>query len=264
MPIIKRPLVWYLIIWATLLVVWTSPSYVSCEKEQPEKSYTEHEKEVPPGFIGLVGGVFSIEINCTGMFVDANANGIIAIFTIVLAVSTILLWRTTLCTVRLSERAFSDLERPYIYLSGVTNLNGSRIEPSLADYPGVSYIVANFGKTPAIIREARIGLITTNGEPKIPVPVDREHFLLTSSIIAAGEKRIIREYLPEYIEAEPASDAPFVLVPILRESQHLFLYVIIEYDGPFIKSRKTSACWRWSDGEGVFVQYGGEQYNYVT
>ena len=190
------------------------------------------------------------------------ADAWIAIFTVVLTVSTVLLWWTTLRSTRLAERTFSELERPYIYISGVTNLNGSRAD-NIADYPGVSYIVANFGKTPAVIQEVRIGLITAKTEPKIPIPADRDHYLLTSFIIAPGEQRRIREYLPEYIDAAAPSDAPFVLVPLLKKSDRLFLYVVVYYSGPFNKGCKTSACWRWSDGEGVFVRYGGEKYNYV-
>jgi len=186
-----------------------------------------------------------------------------AIFTALLTLSTSLLWWTTLRSTRLTERAFSDLERPYIYVFGVTNLTGTRTETNIADYCGVSYVVANFGKTPAMIREVKIGVIATSAEPKLVTTVDRDHYLLTYAIIGPSEERKMREDLPEYIEAAPPSDDPFVLVPLLNKGEQLFLYVVIDYDGPFTKGCKTSACWKWNDGEGVFVQYGGNDYNYV-
>jgi hypothetical protein len=107
-PVIRRPVFWYLVLWAILMVVWTSTPYVACEKEQTDQSYSQQKQEGSSSVGVFIRLIWSVETKCTGAFIESSANEIIAIFTIVLAISTSLLWRET---ERLAEGAKDQSEK---------------------------------------------------------------------------------------------------------------------------------------------------------
>src|SRR5258708_5101432 len=55
-------------------------------------------------------------------FFDDHGGGITALFTVVLSVSTLLLWKVTAKSASIAERALIDLERPYVHIFGAFKL----------------------------------------------------------------------------------------------------------------------------------------------
>lgn len=70
----------------------------------------------------------------------------IFIFNIVLGLSTVALWRVTGRSTDIAERAFSDLERPYVYIFAAKGLERDSDRPDPYDF--LHYSVANYGKLP--------------------------------------------------------------------------------------------------------------------
>ena len=149
-----------------------------------------------------------------------DPNWVVADFTAVLALSTIILWivtwqagirqsrdmkasiaaaekaamgamigaRAAQKSADVSEKAFSNLERPYIFAFGIQRLEADT-EYAGGFEPFVTYNVANYGKTPAIIENVRAGFSISKSYPDGPTRVDETHSLLISPILEAGEKR---------------------------------------------------------------------------
>jgi hypothetical protein len=107
-PVIRPEVFWFLGIWAILMVVWTSDSYLTCKDKQTDQIYSQQQEEGSSRFLFFTRLIWTIETRCTGTFIDSNANSLIALFTIVLAISTILLWRET---ERLAEGADDQAEK---------------------------------------------------------------------------------------------------------------------------------------------------------
>jgi uncharacterized membrane protein YkvI len=111
----RRLLPWVLSILfliAVVFVVATSSTFQSCLKKEQYNSANQH----------LQGGPAEIVLiyrHCVGGFVHDNAEGIIAIFTIILALSTIFLWAVTRDLAKSSERAITELSGP-TYSSWIT------------------------------------------------------------------------------------------------------------------------------------------------
>jgi hypothetical protein len=78
--------------------LWFSPTFEDCIKAIPHDAAQQHQANGLSFFLFFGGRWFG----CLGPFVDVNANAIVALFTVVLAFSTILLW---LHTKRLAEGA---------------------------------------------------------------------------------------------------------------------------------------------------------------
>src|ERR1700722_12672414 len=81
--------------------------------------------------------------------------------TSVLWVFTGLLWRTTSNSVKIAERALTDLERPWLFVTVAQRLNGY---PTPHDrWPAVVFSILNGGRFPAEIIECYANFVQTDG-----------------------------------------------------------------------------------------------------
>jgi hypothetical protein len=166
-----------------------------------------------------------------------------------------------------AERALTDLERPWIFIFGAKV--GTR--DSETDEWFIEYSVANYGKMPAIIEQASIGIeLSDKGEPPMPLNAASDHSLVVSPILAAGERRILREYFPLQ-----DNDVTFRVTedrkgePILHAVPHYsspegfdsFFRVVIRYRGPQSTGHETGANWLYQPSFD-FVVGGGTKYNF--
>jgi hypothetical protein len=162
---------------------------------------------------------------------------------------------------KIAEVAFTNLERPYVFVFGVHKF--STIDPKgaiSAHAPTILYSVANYGKTPAIVENARIIVSINKGHPAIPPRTHDDHNLFTSPVIAGGE---VRDFMRETVEDKaifPNWNKP---TPNLREGENLYFRVIINYRGAFTKGHETSACWQYDRNTKSLIQYGHDDYNHV-
>lgn len=152
--------------------------------------------------------------------------------------------------------AFTKLERPYMFVFGVTKLGAiAYVDGAPIGTRKLSYSVGNYGKMPAVIEDAR-AQFSVDFEPESPLGVDDSHDLIQRPVFSAQETRSLPENVPDQVRFDGQR-------PILEAGRDLFLWIVIEYRGPFTSGHETSACWRYDPQESVFVRFGDEEYNYT-
>jgi hypothetical protein len=102
--------------------------------------------------------------------VTAVSTVFISLFTIVLALVTNRQARLTAQSVSIAERALVDLERPWIFIAGVTPR--ITVGPDKSVIPFIEYQIQNQGRAPAIIKSRRTGMILVENIPNAP-PFER-------------------------------------------------------------------------------------------
>jgi hypothetical protein len=121
---------------ATLLLLFAfiasergfAPSFIECLNRDGQSAAAS------------VGTVASAYVSCTGIFVDANSQGITALATLVIAAFTATLWLATSRQARLTREAFVADKRAFVFATGfnqvweqdkATNLYVWRLRPVL-------------------------------------------------------------------------------------------------------------------------------------
>lgn len=165
----------------------------------------------------------------------------------------------------LAEESFNRLERPYIYIFGV-----HQIETSRGVKNHVEYSVANFGRTPAAITILAAGMSTHTDGPLKPLIVDYRddpsHDLLVRPILPPNDVRNGLLISPPYgIDFHAPEQTPGVfalthqnLVPILNWGEQFFVWIRIQYRGPN-GGYMTNACWRFDELTNRLVPWGEDQ-----
>jgi hypothetical protein len=163
---------------------------------------------------------------------------------------------------KIAEDSFEQLERPYIFVFGLTRLQ--------ADVNGIDYFVAynvaNYGKLPAIIDSISVGFETSdNGEPGLPTHATEGHELVVSPVMPNGDRR---NDIPEYLPTGMAGDGINVLFPDIRnpeiaefapvfnivDNHDMFFRVRIEYRSPVTENHVTDVFWLFDNASLRFVQ----------
>jgi hypothetical protein len=169
-----------------------------------------------------------------------------------------------------AEDALTLLERPYIFIFGVHRFD---FDDETKEW-FVEYTVANYGKMPGIIEMPHIGFVIDNqARPPVSPLMEEDHTLMTAPIMEAGERRKIREYLPDGM-----SDGDIIVdldgdgkgtnvrtSPVINEDNGMMTFFrgVIHYSGPFTRGHETSATWWYFRERQEFVSRGGSEYNYV-
>jgi hypothetical protein len=144
----RRILALLALIWICAWVVYSSDTFQNCIQYNEATSTQENTKESAPDII------FPIYRKCVGAFIETNHDGIIAAFTIVLALSTIWLWLSTKDAAvatqraaRVSEDALTKLERAFVSFSTKTVALSDPITNVIHTYR-ITMEVKNSGHTP--------------------------------------------------------------------------------------------------------------------
>jgi hypothetical protein len=174
-----------------------------------------------------------------------------------------------------AERMLVDAERPYLFVFGVARFKYAK-DSEWGESAFVEYTVANYGRTPAIIEDARADfLIPGVGTIDNVGPVLEDHPLFIVPIIAPGTIRGPIEHHrwsvtnvdnPEsHVELKftrmQIEDGTEEVTPILKDKESLYFRVVLRYRGPFTKGHETSACWLYRVGS---FEWGGKNTNFET
>jgi hypothetical protein len=122
-------------------------------------------------------------VSGTAAFFDDHNGAFTALFTIVLAVSTILLWKATTRSARISERALTELERPWLFLQGATV--SRREAPGEQPIPNNWYIKLrwkNIGRAPALIDRCSFKLADQSTIAAQPDYTNSQEFLCVADV----------------------------------------------------------------------------------
>jgi hypothetical protein len=158
---------------------------------------------------------------------------------------------------KFAEDSHAKLERPYVFIFGVSKLESDEM---ISDLPFAPYVVANYGRTPAMVETLRAGISWFPDRPLDPLIVDYRddpaHGLLKSPVLAPSEKREkLNIIAPHGLDFAPSDDGE--IVPQLRDNDNFFVWVIINYRGAFTAAHETSACWRYDGLTNRLVRWGG-------
>ena len=149
--------------------------------------------------------------------------------------------RTANKSAEVAEATFTNLERPYIFITCSRDIDLQI--PEGDPVASITYAVANYGKTPAII-EALSEITFTGKTPQAPLLADLWHKLLASPIVAANERREdIRSWISSNIDVEPqftSADGAEANIPILKDGDDFFFHIMIRYRGPLQRDTKRA------------------------
>ncbi len=131
---------------------------------------------------------------------------------------------------RTAEAALTQLERPYIFIFNISGLELNELTEE-GIILTATYSVANYGKTPAIIKYAQ-AVLAIGVDPPFPDRLPANHTLVTSPILAAGELRPANEI--GYVWTGGSEfDEDGATIPSIPNGYTLYLWVIVTYRGPF-------------------------------
>ncbi len=233
------------------------PGIPYCEDgEQP--SNAKDGEQVPPSPICRVGLLHYYK-----GFIELSSGFFTALFTGVLAWSTIRLWDATRETARIAQQSLTDLERPYLFIS--------KLRPAEHGADGTQaralYTVTNHGKAPAMIESVEAGYFSTGDTAAVYGPESAPNGLITTHIIGPGETVTdiqvnSRPHIP-LAGVVDAAQTKVVHVPQFFPSEDLLVRVKIFYEGTFSREHETAACWRFDTEAVCFVRHGGKPENYI-
>jgi hypothetical protein len=216
-----------------------------------------------------------------GAGLDAHAGAVGAIATVFIAAFTVVLARVSRRQADLtqiaaraaeksaavSERALTDLERPYLFILDFNWLAIDQMRVGGLE-PGIVYSVSNGGKLPAFITGVKLSIRINGTDPGEPADEPPIHELLTAPLVITGERRIVTQKFAVEDDSEGASRSqPLLSGEIARIPNgidRVFAKIAIKYDGPITAGHETIACWEWHWGKMAFSQFGGDQHNKRT
>ena len=163
------------------LIVWlfdSSQLFQSCVSEGENRA----RDETLQNKISILVGEFWVYRRCLGMYVIERNAGIIALFTVILAISTILLWVVTNKAAEAAKAAAEHIprvERAFVFFDDASsdNITDPKGQPII-----IKYSYRNCGRTTAILSRIQIGAKYfesgfpegdnfTFGDGKLPAPL---------------------------------------------------------------------------------------------
>jgi hypothetical protein len=157
---------WLLVVLVALAVpIWvvaTSKTFQACIQTHHDQPAEQHLKKGMGNLLSSGGGVYR---ECLGEFIENNGEGILASFTIMLALSTIFLWIATRDLVREAKGTSERELRAYL---GVENVSLKLLQ--VGEKPEITIVVRNFGQTPAYrvtkFSDSKVGAIDLKDFPE--------------------------------------------------------------------------------------------------
>lgn len=192
--------------------------------------------------LSFILGVLGHYKGCSGHFLEKNAEGVIAAFTVVLAISTMMLWdstRTAATAARDAALHIPTVERAYVYA-------GPQIIRMDDKMCAASIKMKNYGKTPAIIERCTLKF---QSEYPIDAPPDWKNMShIADFALADGETAV----WPDEPWGTQQLDQRFILGGI-------------QYWDIFKMERRYSwFCVRINDERTKFVRAGPDSWNSST
>jgi hypothetical protein len=167
-------------------------------------------------------------------------------------------------SVKVAERALTDLERPYLFvdLSREPVFQDSRmLETGIAvllnPVTPIKYWLYNGGRTPAILAHRRHEIVHTGSDEVLPTPVDPNR-IEGGDPLPSGTA--IDKECPITVDFDAAR---YGLGDVQINLRGIFLIGFVRYLDIFDNSHVTGFCARYDQRTNQFVLTGDESYNYT-
>jgi hypothetical protein len=186
----------------------------------------------------------------------------VAFFTLVLSISTIALWRATRSSVRVAERALTELERPFIGIEVVNSgftVESAATEPYVMMGTRLVFHFANYGRTPATLTEV-LDEFCICGPNEMPTPVNPEDrgVEYPFGVIVGADKTS-----PPSSRSQSRDIDPDTWLTFSAGDSELFLMGFVRFRDIFDKRHITGFCLKFNKAENRFLFDGDERYNYT-
>lgn len=235
-----------------------SPSFQRCINEHQEPNAESSVKEYPSRFdIPFIFSRTTAYVRCSGRFIEGHGVGITAIATIVIGAFTCTLWlattqqaRLTEASIRIAERALTELEAPFVFVQ--INSPGLTVEGSQTHFGMLQWCVVNYGRTPASILETfhEIPSVERDHDPPAVDPTQRRGHQLPYGVIAPPN-------------GGRSHDFPAIPVPNRPFSTHSpFFLGFVRYADIFQNRFILGFCFLFDAGSNTWIRALGDEYNY--
>jgi hypothetical protein len=194
---------------------------------------------------------------------DTSFSFWVAVFTAVLAVSTIGLWIATGRSASIARRAHIDLERPFLFMEIVDP--GVSLDGGQFAFKDTTFRIVNYGRTPAqLIHLARVVrcVIVSPGSRHLPEPVDptktADVYFPVGSVIAP-EKPGTDYYVSIFQGLMSVPD----VYEVIQDKRAIFFLGYVRYRDIFGIYHVTGFSSIFDRGTNEFIRIGGDKYNYT-
>lgn len=207
-----------------------------------------------------------------------------ALFTAVLTLATLFLWRSTNKLWQSAEGQSADLqrqikaievmagsmkksaemheraqlvhERPYVFCADVSVIPASRV---------ISISFANYGRTPAVVTLIRVNYIVDWQRPSPPYSRAGGMTYTNFSVLLTGTNADYREFeIPKKFDLVDVGNDAGDLKPLLADGKYAYLVVTIEYDDVQGNPHEAGTIWRYDRVGNYFVRYPTAEGHYQT
>jgi hypothetical protein len=186
----------------------------------------------------------------------------VAAFTLVLAISTGLLWRATKRTAVIAERAMTELEAPFVSIKIIeTGIRWHQNDRSFTAGGMLQFSYINYGRTPATILEAFEDVRFVNPGEGLPPPINARN--------VRGPPVPWGVIAPPNGESQPFPFNAFLSIlgeaggnpEILRTGIPFFLGFVM-FGDIFGNVHTLGFCFLFDRETSRFILAGGDEYNY--
>jgi hypothetical protein len=255
---------WVFLVVVIGLVIWLvigTALFQSCIGQAADLQATQS----PGGALAFLTGPLRSYAGCFGLFLDGHPGAvtglgalIIALFTALLWISTDRLWQASREATRVARlaadvataaaEALPSVERAYLFFKETGNLIGNLPRnPGDESLCSVHPTFINLGKTPAILKSYRCGIITAEGAPTTShVSVLPEQKIVARAIAAS---KLFGQALPIKLRGDwhPGPDPD----PM---GEQVYLIGLLIYDDVFGSSNVACFCWRLDWASAAFSE----------
>jgi len=193
-----------------------------------------------------------------------TSEDIIAAFTVVLALSTIFLWKATNRTANIAEKALEDAERPQIFINVIDpgfEINPDNLQISLPSRQRFKFQLINYGKSAARITELFAIWDIGAGKTAMPYDIDpikqRGIKLPIGSVAGDNKPYEERRNIKDFCDVQKLMANNF-----LNENRFFFLGHV-RYIDIFEKEYITGFCTVLDPESKSFNLIGDQRYNYT-
>jgi hypothetical protein len=190
---------------------------------------------------------------------------LLVISNVAMAGATLYLALFTRKSVKIAERALTELERPYIFIWGIRGTvpimtqYSSGQEPVTSVYPHVrfNYSVSNNGRLAAVVDEISIGCGYIKGSIYLPLVIIGDHSLINMPIISPGRE------IKDLGHEEPSTQFNLIVSPgAFRFNDGVVFRICIKYHGPLTRGHETAIGVIYRQPFG-FVEINDSAYTYT-
>lgn len=142
-------------------------------------------------------GEAAADSNLLLRFWSWSTHDAVAVYTLILSVSTIALWAATRRSAQIAERALSEVERPWLFVQGATVTRRDMPPvPLTPNFWYISFKCKNVGRSPAVMQECIIKLDDKDLLPPTPDYSNAPPFA-TQRWVSPGEEFELSPWVPE-------------------------------------------------------------------